>query len=322
MYDLISLGDATVDTVVTVSDASVHCTLDKKTCMLQLRYGDKLPVDTIAHKVAGNAANNAVGMARLGFNVAIHTILGKDDTGRTIAKELVGNGVNKQFIEWDKENATNASTVINFKGERTILVYHAPRVYRLPKLPKARWAYYSSVGKGHLAYNRAVIEYVKKEKALLGYNPGTYQFLSGIDEVKKIIRVTHALFVNMQEAQRIVGGRKTPKEYLAALHRLGAKIVVVTDGPRGSYAYDGKQYYRMGIFDTPIVERTGAGDAYATGFIGALMSDHHNIAQAMCWGTANSSSVIMKIGPQDGLLTRKGLEKFHREFGHGCAVSF
>lgn len=322
MYDMISIGDATIDTVVSINDASVHCNLNTKTCMLELRYGDKLPVDAIAHKVAGNAANNAVGCARLGLKTAIHTILGKDDTGRTITHELIRNGVAKKYIEVDRENATNASTVISYKGDRTILVYHAPRTYHLPALPKARWAYYTSVAKNHKKYNKEVIAYVRKNKVLLGYNPGTYQFLEGTDEVNKILKVTHALFVNLQEAERIVGDHKTPKEYLAALHRLGPKIAVITDGENGSYAYDGKEYYRMGIFNTPVVERTGAGDAYATGFIAALMSDHHSIPQAMCWGTSNSSSVILKIGPQDGLLTRKQLEKFHRENAHECASAF
>ena len=322
MYDIISIGDATIDTVVTISDASLACKLDKSECLLQLRYGDKLPVDAIAQKVAGNAANNAIGCARMGKRVGFFTILGSDNTGKIIADELHQNGVDQALIAFDKKNGTNASTVVHYKGDRTILVYHAPRKYKLPRLPKSEWVYYTSVGEGHEKMNKQVIAHVKKTGAKLGYNPGTYQFLAGKKAVQAVCAVTHVLFVNIQEATRIVGKKKDIKAYHRALHRLGVKIVVITDGPNGSYVYDGQTHWKMAIYDgIPVVERTGAGDSFAVGFITALM-DGKAVPDAMMFGSMNSSNVIMHIGPQDGLLTPRGQKKFVKKWGKIYAQEF
>ncbi len=315
MYDIISLGDSTIDTIVGISDATVACSIDKDNCMLQLRYADKLPVETITQKVAGNSANNAVGMARLGFKTLFHTILGDDSSGDTIIKEMKKQGVDVKFIEQKKKRSTNASTVINYKGERTILVYHAPRTYRLPKLPKAKWVYYSSLGKDHKRYNTQVIKYVKKHKVKMGYNPGTYQFLEGLSEVKRVLAATHVVFVNVDEASRIVKKKKTILSYAKALHKLGPKIVVITDGPNGAHAYDGVTLFSTGIFEQiKVIERTGAGDAFAVGFVSALM-DGKDIPEAMQRGHYESCGVISHIGPQDGLLNRKQMSQYKRRLG-------
>ncbi len=322
MYDIISIGDATIDTVVTISDASLACKLDKTSCLLQLRYGDKLPVDAIAQKVAGNAANNAVGCARMGKKAGFFTILGTDNTGTMIAEEMKANGVDDALIGFDKKNGTNASTVVHYKGDRTILVYHAPRKYKLPRLPKSDWVYYTSVGEGHEKMNKQVIAHVKKTGAKLGYNPGTYQFLAGKKEVQAVCAVTHVLFVNIEEAGRIVGKKKDIKAYHRALHKLGVKIVVITDGPNGSFVYDGETHWQMGIYSNiPVVERTGAGDSFAVGFITSLM-DGREVPEAMMYGSMNSSSVIQAIGPQDGLLTKAGQKKFLRKWGKLQAQEF
>jgi sugar/nucleoside kinase (ribokinase family) len=315
MLDIISLGDATIDTLVEIGDATVACSVDRRNCLLQLRYGDKLPVESISQKVAGNAMNNAVGCARLGLRTAIHTILGLDRSGDTIVQALVENKVSRTFVERDRKHSTNASTVISFEGDRTILVYHAPRTYSLPKLPRSKWLYFTSLAAGHKAYNAQVRAYVERTGVRLAYNPGTYQFLEGIDEVKKIIAVTHALFVNFEEAQRIVG-KKPLKECVRALYKLGAAMVFVTDGPHGATAYDGEDMYFMPILPTKVVERTGAGDAFAVGVIAAL-HEGKNLATALIWGASNSSSVILQQGPQDGLLHRREIETFYRKYGKG-----
>lgn len=93
------------------------------------------------------------------------------------------------------------------------------------------------------------------------------------------------------------------------LQSMGPKIVSITDGKEGSYAIDhtGKMYC-IGMFPSTVVERTGAGDAYASGFLSAIISDHV-IPDAMRWGAVNASSVVAQIGAQAGLLKRESLEK-------------
>jgi ribokinase len=69
----------------------------------------------------------------------------------------------------------------------------------------------------------------------------------------------------------------------------------------------------MGILPIKLVEATGAGDAFATGFIAALFHGYP-AAEAMRWGSANSASVVTKIGPQDGLLRVMEMKKMLKKF--------
>src|SRR3990170_5299130 len=147
----------------------------------------------------------------------------------------------------------------------------------------------------------------------------------GVAKMKEILKATNVLLVNKEEAISLAEKRRKMqhpheitsvqrlKNIFKILHSYGPEIVVITDGPVGSYASDGKNTYEIGIFDAPIVERTGAGDSYSTGFIAALMNEE-NIMEAMRWGTANATSVIGKIGPQAGLLNEKGIQKMLKRF--------
>lgn len=323
MFDLISIGDSTIDTLMEIHDAEVNCTIHKERCVFCINYADKIPVHQFTRTVAGNAANNAVGGSRLGLKTAIYTHMGDDDQGNWIRAKLIAEGVSPKYIKKDKDDdsLTNASTVINFKGERTILVYHAPRTYKLPPLGRAAWAYYTSVSKDHLRLNREVVAWVRRNKVKLAHNPGTFQLKAGYAKMKQVLKVSEILFVNKEEAARIVGAQHSVRHYLMALHARGPKIVVITDGPNGSFAFDGKSFYQMGIVKAPVVERTGAGDSFASAFVAAR---HYGktIPEAMCWGSLNSASVIGKIGPQAGLLTKKEIERQHHAKSHTCATVF
>lgn len=311
MYDIISIGDAGLDTFVILEDAMVNCTLDKANCQFCMNYADKIPVEGWQQTVGGNAANNAVASSRLGLRAAIWTIIGPDSSGVLIKKTMEKEKVAASFIELDKKQPTNQSLVINFQGERTILVHHNQRSYKFPKLPAVPWIYLTSMGSGSEKIFPALLNYLKKNKIKLAFNPGTFQMKLGINVLKPVLAQTTALFVNLEEADRILG---TPEEKDA--HKLtknlaafGPKIIVITNGSEGAHAWDGKRCYFMPILkEAPIVERTGAGDAFAGGFTAALQYNH-GIDEALRWGTFNSASVIGKVGPEAGLLRLREMKR-------------
>lgn len=306
-FDLISIGDTTIDVFLEIDDATISCTIHKKVCQLCVNYADKIPVKKITKVLAvGNAANNAVGASRLGLKTALYTILGGDDTGKEIFDTLQSEGIATNYIVLDKNKGTNYSTVINFKGERTILVFHEHRNYSLPKFSKVRWIYYSSLAEGHEKLHKQIPSFVKKNKVKLGFNPGTFQLKEGINKLKPILEVTNVFILNKEEGQKLVGKLKDVKKLLRALKKEGPEIVVITDGPKGSYAFNGKKFYFQNIFNAPVVERTGCGDAFSTGFVASLVYGY-DIIEAMRWGTVNASSVLQHIGARKGLLTKKKL---------------
>lgn len=315
-YDLIAIGDSTVDVFLKLHDATVQCALDRRSCLLCLRYADKIPVESV-HRVpaAGNAANNAVGSARLGLSVALYTILGSDENGRAIAAELRRNRVATRYVFFDRRYATNYHTVLNFRGERTILVHHEPRTYRLPKLASAFLVYLTSMGEGWERISRPLLQYVRRAGALLAFNPGTYQLRSPRSLLSAILDRTGVLLVNREEAAHLLRTKVStnPRLLLRHLAARGPKTVVITDGPKGAYALHDRDAWSMPPFPLRAVERTGAGDAFSTGFLAAL-SYGAGVAEALRWGTANAGSVIQHVGPQRGLLTRPGIRAILRTY--------
>jgi sugar/nucleoside kinase (ribokinase family) len=303
--DIVSIGDATVDVFLRIHDASVHCQLDHQQCLLCLRYADKIPVEDVQQvKAAGNAANNAVGSARLSLRAALVATVGADAAGRGIITELRRNRVGVSAITVDRRYPTNYSTVLNFKSERTILVYHAPRTYRLPPLPPARMVYLTSMGENWERIIPSLRRSLRKNGTLLSFNPGTYQLRAAPAALARIFTVTDALLVNREEAAHLlrVPPRTHPRKLLRGLRALGPRLVVITDGPAGSTAFHDRDMWIMPAGPSKAVERTGAGDAFGTGFLAALLHGK-GVADGLRWGTLNEDSVVKYVGPQKGLLT-------------------
>lgn len=321
-YDLISIGDSTIDVFQEIHEANAICSIDTERCWFCVNYADKIAVDKLTRVAAvGNSASNSIGSVRLGLKAAIYTHLGDDKDGEESRQIFEKEGVSTDFVKIDKGKRTNFSSVINFQGERVIFVYHVEREYDLPPLPQTSWAYYSSSGKGHEALNKQIVEYIRRTETRLGYNPGTYQLKTGIDEVKTVLEVCEALILNREEAHSLVGGEiSDTKSLLDKLHQHGPKMVVITDARNGSYFYDGGKYLHCGIpEESPVIERTGVGDAYSTGFIAALIKGK-SVEEAMVQATLNSTSVLQYIGAREGLLTQEGVEKMREKWGNSFGV--
>ncbi len=312
LFDAITVGDATLDTFLRVKDIVIIPGKEHQNALACVSYGDKVLVESFEQQVAGNAANNAIGSARLGLKSAFYSVVGNDDSGKKIIAAMKREGVSQKYLRIDRKNPTNYTVVINYNGERTQLIYRLDRSYTLPKLAKANWIYYTAVGKNHVNLEKEIIDYTKKTGAKLAFNPGDYQLARGAKGLKDILAATTVLFVNKEEGFKLVGQREI-MDLLHQLIDLGPKIVVVTDGPKGAYAHDSSEAYSMPVYPVKLVEMTGAGDSFATGFMAALYHGE-KIYEALKWGTANSASVISYVGPQKGLLTRKGMKEMLARF--------
>lgn len=135
--------------------------------------------------------------------------------------------------------------------------------------------------------------------------PGTHVLAAGIKKYPRLLSLSDVLVVNLEEAKKILQvdeGRKVDiKNLLSNLKDLGPRNVVITDGEKGSFAFTGESYFKMGIFPAKLVQMTGAGDSFAAGLLAGLIHGEA-IEQAMRWGAANSAAVIEQIGSQTGLL--------------------
>lgn len=313
-FDLISIGDARIDNFVNLPQAHISCTLNKEKCEMCLNYGDKIPVDEVRSLTAGNNNNNAIGAARLKLKTALYGNIGGDANGKMILDHLREEGVITQFVMVNKNIPTEQSIVLNYQGERTILVYHYPWDYNLPDLDKTKWAYFSSVSysfpKTQLISQ--IEKYIERTAANLVYTPGTHQLNFGVKKYPKLLSLTKVIIMNKEEAKKVLeldDDKKVEiKKLLTGLANLGPEMVIITDGGDGSYGFDGRKFYSIGLFPAKLLEMTGAGDAYATGIIAGCFYGN-DLKEAMRWGAANGAAVVEKIGPQDGLLTYNQMQE-------------
>lgn len=319
-YDLVAIGDTTIDTFIRLHDASVHCDLNHKNCQLCLSFADKIPYETLDVVAAvGNSSNLAVGASRLGLKVSLLSAVGSDYFGQQILGVYRREKVSKEFVRVNHDVITNNHFVLNFKAERTILIKHNYYKYFEPtKIGAPEWIYFSSMAENTLPFHRKLAAHLRRNPQIkMGFNPGTFQLKLGAAKLKKIYRHTHVLFVNREEAARILrvnlstSSRSNIKKLFKGLHKLGPKIVAITDGPDGAYASDGANQYFMPKYPDPKppFERTGCGDAFSTGFMAALVNGLL-VTEALRWGPVNSMSVVQYTGAQLGLLTKKELLQY------------
>jgi sugar/nucleoside kinase (ribokinase family) len=200
--------------------------------------------------------------------------------------------------------------------ERTILIKHQEYPYKLPdQMTEPKWLYFSSVGDNSLPYHEEIAAYLAAHPNVkLAFQPGTFQIKLGAETLKELYAHTEIFFCNVEEARIILkkNGETTPEQLPKMMSTLGPKISVVTDGPRGLYAYNSyadKTYFMPPYPDPkPPVSRTGAGDACSSTITVALALGK-SIEEALQWGPINSMNVVQHVGAQTGLLTRSELEK-------------
>ena len=312
MLDLIAIGDVTEDVFVQVTPAThvaLRCQHDQIQCELCFPFGTKLAIERVDKLIGGNAGNVAIGSRRLGLKSALYAEVGNDDQGQKIVQSLKNDKVSIKYFSLKKGEKTNYSVVLNYNAERTILVHHEVRHYHFPKIEQAQWLYFTSMGKGSEMLFTPLLQYLQKAKANFAFNPGTHQLNLGLKKLKPLLQQCTVVFLNTEETQLLLETKVRDFRYLLRkLQETGPNIAVVTDGNNGSYCFDGKNYWYCPIFKVPVLEMTGSGDSFATGFVCALFYEK-TIAEALCWGSINAASVIQKIGPQEGLISLTLLKK-------------
>ena len=319
MYQVITIGDAVVDTHVAIDNASVECDVNTHECQLCLDYASKIPITDSFQTLGGNAANVACGSAKLGLKTAVLATVGKDSNGRMITQELKRQKVSTELINADAATKTRYSVILNFRGERTILSYHEKRKYRWPKImPPTEWIYFTSLSDGYELLQDNLITYLEKHPAIkVAFNPGSFQLKSSLGRVKEMVTRADILIINLEEAEKILNTTLAKEKTLTAIIHgllgLGAKEVVITDAARGAVAGNEEEIWSIASFPVKVVAKTGAGDAFSAAYLSARIYEH-DIAHALSWGISNSSSVITEYGAQKGLLDENGVKKMMSKF--------
>jgi sugar/nucleoside kinase (ribokinase family) len=255
----------------------------------------------------GGATNAAATFARLGYKSAVLCRVGDDSAGRDLIIELQREGITTTLIERVPGGKTGYATLLTDAntGERTVLVYRGVSgTFDEATIPwgtcRAQWFYMTSLG-GDLALAKRVLQHAKSLKAHVVWNPGSKEIKKGLGALQGLLRHVSVLILNREEAKML-----TQIEELDGMFKRLARhntIILITDGEHGSYAHHEGTTWKAGTTGRKAVSRTGAGDAFGSGFTASYMQDS-DIVTALKMGTLNADSVIREVGAKAGILKK------------------
>lgn len=304
MVKICALGAASQD--VFLSGSEIVSSKDDTGALVEaFPLGAKIDIENVLFNTGGGATNVAVTLARQNIEASFIGKIGHDIAGHAVISELDGNHVDTSGVIYDPVLGTQYSTVLLANtGERSILIYrgaahaHKAADYEDIDFSKYDWLYVSSFAGAFDALD-VIFSEAKKNGVKIAFNPGQGE-LDEIEKLKPLLEDVEILLVNKEEASMIVEG--TDAEELVRHGMNYVPVMVVSDGPRGVTATDGKTIVQAGMYeDVPVIDRTGAGDAFGSGFL-SQWSQGKSLKDSVIFASANSTSVVGAVGAKTGIL--------------------
>jgi ribokinase len=306
MFDVITVGSATVDAFAQTSTLSLIKAKKLASELICYPSGGKILIDRLTYTVGGGGTNTAVSLSKLGLKVAYMGKIGKGANSKFVLEVLRENNINTSLVAREKAR-TGFSVILDAEGiDRTILTYKGSnndlRESDIKfKMLKTKWFYFSSMMETSFETQKRIAKYAEKHNIDIAYNPSSYLCKKGAKNIHDILKRTTLLILNTEEAALLVGKSEIPK-MLKNLCALGPKHAIITHGKKGASCYYDDKMYDVFAQKVKMVETTGAGDAFASTFLGVIIKKNDPIL-ALKMATLNAQSVIRNIGAKTGLLS-------------------
>lgn len=327
MFDMVTIGGSTKDIFITTNSAEI---IDLKRfaerkSLLCLNYGEKIELDKLTYDIGGGAVNASVNFSNLGINTSTLIKVGDDCNGSDILARLSKKGVDTSLaLKTNKYNTGSSFIITTFEGERTVMMERGANSQiskeEIPwnLLKNTKWIYLSSLsGNSNLVVDD-IIEFAKQNNISVAFNPGRAQLKRGALNLKKSLKNTDILVLNKTEASLFTGIKESYEECInhhdnhseglsfdftspkisdienifLELKSFGPKIIVITEGSKGSQAFDGNNFYYAPIFPIKAISTLGAGDAFASTFVASIMKYENDIEKALTFASINSACVV------------------------------
>lgn len=317
MYDIITFGSATQDIIVKPKSLT-SLKYDKESLgsgEVCFPLGSKIDIDEIHFNSGGGGTNVAATFAKQGFKTAFCGVVGKDIAGKEIVVELKKLKINVNLIsETDKKPTNHSIVILGGNRERTILVYRgAAELMGKENIPwkklKTKWIYLAPLSGLAAKAFEDIVMFAMQNKIRIAVNPSIAQLSLPKEKLEAVFKKVDILILNQEEASFLT---KIPfeneKEIFREIDKICSSVAVMTKGGEGVVVSDGKYIYSAKARpEKAIVDTTGAGDSFASGFLSDYIKSGGDIEKAIQLGMANSEGCLSEIGAKNGLL-KKGQE--------------
>lgn len=334
MFDVVTIGSATKDAFIETDGANIVSVAKKESnsSFMAYPYGSKIEINDFSIAIGGGAVNTACNFAGLGMKTATIVKIGDDSTGKDIVKMLENRGISTEAVVVDKDENTGISVILlSFQGDRTVLAHRGPNATISEKdidfniIKNSKWLYIAPLNGESTEVLDLIADFAEENDVNMAINVGTSSIKRGEQYLDKILKTAEVVVMNAEEASMLTkiqvrSDSKTEKfsefkihpdimKMLEHLKSTNAKIVVITDGGNGAYAYDGDTFYQCGEFPAKVVSTLGAGDAFASTFVSVLHQSNWDIEKSLKFASINAASVVGKFNAQDGQLSLDEIEK-------------
>ena len=334
MFDVITVGSATLDVFVESDDANIVSvsSKNKRSDFMSFPYGSKIDITDFSRNLGGGAVNTAINFQNLGLKTSAIIKLGNDETAPVIEENMRNRGIDTSNIIHSKTGLTGFSIIlVSFQGDRTVLAHRGENAnikendIDFQKLKNTKWIYIAPLSGSSNKLLDKIAEFANKHDIKLAINAGTTAIKKGEVYFKKIIDSSNIFILNKEEASMLTNISVRPdtkteffsKEKIHPdmitmfdiLRKGNNTIIIITDGKNGAIAYDGKHYYKAPEFPAKVTSTLGAGDAFSSTFVASMEKYKGDIAKSIKAASVNSASVVEVFGAQEGLISFDKIEE-------------
>ena len=259
---ILCIGDVMLDVVVRIDS--------------EINYGSDTPAKISTHG-GGAAANVASWLASASREVQLVSRVGDDPAGTAVMAELDNLGVQHGDIVVKGAQTGVVAVLVDKSGERTMFPESGANsglnLSDLPPLNNVAAVYlsgYSLLNPASTTGVVAMVNAITSAQIPIIFDPASVGTMShvGLSVVKDILPRMSVVILNEEEAFYLTG-RSDTKLALQELKEL-VPIVVIKRGSQGAIAVDRESdFVEVGAKSANVIDTTGAGDAFAAGFIGS-----------------------------------------------------
>lgn len=298
MLDLISIGNITID-LFFKGDS-----LTQKDKRFQLALGGKYVAEYFHESLGGGGANVAIGVRRNGLKTAVIAKIGDNPFKSIIIDKLKKEKVSTKLLQRKKEYTAISTILLGQKGDRSIINYETPRQHLftsnkiMNNLLNTKAVYLGNLPDVLLSERIKALSYLRRNNILTIVNLGVKDCRREIKQLEPFLNKINILILNAHEFSELVKKKYEDIDFTKKINKyrfLKDKILIITDGKKGSYAFDNKRYYQKAKNVENIIDATGTGDAYTSAFIANYLQTK-DIQISMEKGSSYASKILLRIG--------------------------
>ena len=276
----------------------------------------------VAYIPSGEGAGGAMALARLGADAILAGKIGADAHGQRLYKYYKDAGVNTSMIKVDREAPTALSVIMREPGGERTLVY-------------------PGAGAGYTVDNVAEAMSLMPDALYLGFGIPWHLTLAAVDAAARrgipvfidaspasseqsLESLPSVEIFSLNEEETLAytgimpgGADSSLRAALALRRRVNAKYIVIKQGERGAFIYDGKRYYIVSAAKPPkVVDPTSAGDAFSAAMTLEYLKSK-DIRAAVRYGAAAGALTVSREGSFSSVPTEEEVRSFMIKTGFG-----